>query len=253
MLGSAAVIVMDETTCMVWAAENLLHFYRHESCGKCTPCREGTDWLHKILRRIERGEGSMRDIDLLERRREQHRRQDALPVRRRGGGARAQHDSALPRRVRGARPRGPVHLPGGLARRWGDAVPSLTVDRPDRPRVRGLRDADAVVGRDGVRRAQGGRVHPAARGAEPRRPDGAVPAVRRRHQADVQGGAAPRRGRHGALPAGAGHLGHRRVHRVCRRAVRRRDHVLRPARPSRSSCRSPTSTWPSSWSSRSRR
>jgi NADH-quinone oxidoreductase subunit F len=50
---------------MVWLAENLLHFYRHESCGKCTPCREGTDWLHKILRRIERGEGQMRDLDLL--------------------------------------------------------------------------------------------------------------------------------------------------------------------------------------------
>jgi NADH-quinone oxidoreductase subunit F len=65
MLGSAAVIVMDDTTCMVWAAENLLHFYRHESCGKCTPCREGTDWMLKILRRIERGQGSMRDIDLL--------------------------------------------------------------------------------------------------------------------------------------------------------------------------------------------
>jgi NADH-quinone oxidoreductase subunit F len=65
MLGSAAIIVMDDTTCMVWAAENLLHFYRHESCGKCTPCREGTDWLLKILRRIEHGEGSMRDIDLL--------------------------------------------------------------------------------------------------------------------------------------------------------------------------------------------
>jgi NADH-quinone oxidoreductase subunit F len=56
---------MDDTTCMVWAAENLLHFYRHESCGKCTPCREGTDWMLKILHRIERGEGSMRDIDLL--------------------------------------------------------------------------------------------------------------------------------------------------------------------------------------------
>src|SRR5512139_213650 len=66
MLGSAATIVMDDTTCMVWAAENLLHFYRHESCGKCTPCREGTDWLLKILHRIEKGEGSMRDIDLLQ-------------------------------------------------------------------------------------------------------------------------------------------------------------------------------------------
>ena len=66
MLGSAAMIVMDDTTCMVWAAENLLHFYRHESCGKCTPCREGTDWLLKLLRRIERGEGSLKDLDLLE-------------------------------------------------------------------------------------------------------------------------------------------------------------------------------------------
>jgi len=65
MLGSAGLIVMDDSTCMVWAAENLLHFYRHESCGKCTPCREGTDWLLKLLRRIEHGEGRTADIDLL--------------------------------------------------------------------------------------------------------------------------------------------------------------------------------------------
>ncbi|HYM25562.1 MAG TPA: NADH-quinone oxidoreductase subunit NuoF [Vicinamibacterales bacterium] len=65
LLGSAAIVALDDTTCMVWLAENLLHFYRHESCGKCTPCREGTDWLHKILQKIERGEGEMRDLDLL--------------------------------------------------------------------------------------------------------------------------------------------------------------------------------------------
>ena len=65
MLGSAAIMVMDETTCMVWLAENLLHFYKHESCGKCTPCREGTDWLYKLIGRIERGEGRMSDIDLI--------------------------------------------------------------------------------------------------------------------------------------------------------------------------------------------
>jgi NADH-quinone oxidoreductase subunit F len=65
LLGSAAIVVLDDTTCMVWLAENLLHFYRHESCGKCTPCREGTDWLFKILQRIERGEGQMRDLELL--------------------------------------------------------------------------------------------------------------------------------------------------------------------------------------------
>jgi NADH-quinone oxidoreductase subunit F len=65
LLGSAGIIVMDETTCMVWAAENLLHFYKHESCGKCTPCREGGDWLHRILGKIERGDGEMKDLDLL--------------------------------------------------------------------------------------------------------------------------------------------------------------------------------------------
>src|SRR6476646_4580967 len=65
MLGSAGIIVMDETTCMVWAAMNLMHFYAHESCGKCTPCREGGDWLFKILSKIERGDGEMRDLDLL--------------------------------------------------------------------------------------------------------------------------------------------------------------------------------------------
>ena len=65
MLGSAAMMVMDDSTDMVWAAANLIHFYRHESCGKCTPCREGSDWMLKVLHKILRGEGAMRDIDLL--------------------------------------------------------------------------------------------------------------------------------------------------------------------------------------------
>jgi NADH-quinone oxidoreductase subunit F len=65
LLGSAGVIVMDETTCMVAAALNLLHFYWHESCGKCTPCREGTGWFVKTLHRIEDGHGRLEDIDLL--------------------------------------------------------------------------------------------------------------------------------------------------------------------------------------------
>jgi NADH-quinone oxidoreductase subunit F len=65
LLGSAGVVVLDDTTCMVWLAVNLLHFYRHESCGKCTPCREGTDWLLRILQKIERGDGQLRDLDLL--------------------------------------------------------------------------------------------------------------------------------------------------------------------------------------------
>jgi NADH-quinone oxidoreductase subunit F len=65
LLGSAGLIVMDDSVCMVWLAMNLLHFYRHESCGKCTPCREGGDWLYKLLQRLERGEGQMKDLDLL--------------------------------------------------------------------------------------------------------------------------------------------------------------------------------------------
>ena len=66
LLGSAAIMVFDETTDMVWLAENLIHFYRHESCGKCTPCREGTDWLFRLLNRLLEGEGSSKDIDLLQ-------------------------------------------------------------------------------------------------------------------------------------------------------------------------------------------
>ncbi len=66
LLGSAAIMVLDETTDMVWLAENLLHFYRHESCGKCTPCREGTDWLYRLLHRMLNGEGTAKDIPLLE-------------------------------------------------------------------------------------------------------------------------------------------------------------------------------------------
>jgi NADH-quinone oxidoreductase subunit F len=66
LLGSAAIMVLDDTTDMVWLAENLLHFYRHESCGKCTPCREGTDWLFRLLQRLITGEGSAKDIRLLQ-------------------------------------------------------------------------------------------------------------------------------------------------------------------------------------------
>ena len=67
MLGSAAIIVMNEDTCIVDAARNLSKFFSHESCGQCTPCREGTPWLHKVLSRIEEGQGRMEDIELLER------------------------------------------------------------------------------------------------------------------------------------------------------------------------------------------
>ena len=64
-LGSGAVIVMDEDTCMVRAAERLAYFYFEESCGQCTPCREGTGWLYRIINRIEHGQGRQEDLDLL--------------------------------------------------------------------------------------------------------------------------------------------------------------------------------------------
>ncbi|MDP6419493.1 MAG: NADH-quinone oxidoreductase subunit NuoF [Candidatus Krumholzibacteria bacterium] len=66
MLGSAAVIVMDETTDMVRVAANLMRFYHHESCGQCAPCREGTGWLEKICSRFEEGVGSSGDLELME-------------------------------------------------------------------------------------------------------------------------------------------------------------------------------------------
>ncbi len=65
MLGSGAVIVMDETTCMVKALERLSYFYFEESCGQCTPCREGTGWLYRVVHRIENGLGRPDDLDLL--------------------------------------------------------------------------------------------------------------------------------------------------------------------------------------------
>ena len=65
MLGSGAVIIMDETTCMVRALERLSYFYHEESCGQCTPCREGTGWLYRVVHRIEHGEGRPEDLDLL--------------------------------------------------------------------------------------------------------------------------------------------------------------------------------------------
>lgn len=65
MLGSGAVIVMDETRCMVKSLLRLSYFYFEESCGQCTPCREGTGWLYRMVHRIENGQGRPEDIDML--------------------------------------------------------------------------------------------------------------------------------------------------------------------------------------------
>lgn len=66
MLGSGAVIVIDDSHCMVKILERLSYFYHEESCGQCTPCREGTGWMHRVVRRIEHGQGRMEDLELLD-------------------------------------------------------------------------------------------------------------------------------------------------------------------------------------------
>jgi NADH-quinone oxidoreductase subunit F len=65
MLGSGAVIVLNDTRCMVKSLMRLSYFYQHESCGQCTPCREGTGWLYRVVHRIENGQGRMEDLGLL--------------------------------------------------------------------------------------------------------------------------------------------------------------------------------------------
>jgi len=66
MLGSGAVIVMDDSNCMVKVLDRISYFYYEESCGQCTPCREGTGWMHRVVHRIEHGQGRPEDLELLD-------------------------------------------------------------------------------------------------------------------------------------------------------------------------------------------
>jgi len=66
MLGSGAVIVLDDSNCMVRVLERMSYFYHEESCGQCTPCREGTGWLYRVVHRIEQGQGRAEDLELLD-------------------------------------------------------------------------------------------------------------------------------------------------------------------------------------------
>ncbi len=87
MLGSAGVVVIDETVCMVEFALRTIKFYQHESCGWCIPCREGTDWLKKTLTRFHAGGGVAKDIDNIAYLAEKHARTNLLPARRRSSNA----------------------------------------------------------------------------------------------------------------------------------------------------------------------
>ena len=64
-LGSASVIVIDDTVSIDWVINKTIHFFKHESCGKCTPCREGNYWMQHLSERIHNGESSQEDVDLL--------------------------------------------------------------------------------------------------------------------------------------------------------------------------------------------
>jgi NADH-quinone oxidoreductase subunit F len=66
ILGSASIIVMDNTVDIAWVASKVIKFFKHESCGKCTPCREGTYWLDKVLDRIMAGNARLEDINLVD-------------------------------------------------------------------------------------------------------------------------------------------------------------------------------------------
>ena len=237
MLGSAGIIVMDETTCMVWAAKNLLYFYKHESCGKCTPCREGGDWLYKILTRIENGEGEMRDIDLLTSVGNNIVGKTlcafgdaaATPALTTVKHFRAEFEAHV--RKGGA----PCRPTGARRSRWWertDERPDPVADGHRAPRadLRHLQHAGDVGRLHGVAGAQGLRVDPGSQRPQPGRLRGTAAAVRRRLQADDEGGPAAQGGRRGPLRDRADHLDHHGVRRVLGRAVRHRDHAVRPAR-----------------------
>jgi NADH-quinone oxidoreductase subunit F len=65
LLGSAGTIAVDDSVCIVWLTERLSYFYKHESCGKCSPCREGTGWLLRLVARVEAGQGTEKDLETI--------------------------------------------------------------------------------------------------------------------------------------------------------------------------------------------
>ena len=99
MLGSGAMIVIDDRCCMVQLGLRVAQFYMHESCGKCTPCREGTRWMVQILERSRTGTASADGPRPAARRLRPDPRQVPLPARRRGRDAGRELHRQVPRRV----------------------------------------------------------------------------------------------------------------------------------------------------------
>jgi hypothetical protein len=116
-LGTAAVIVMDKSTDLVKAIARISYFYKHESCGQCTPCREGTGWMWRVLDRMSRGEAETSEIDDASGRRRPGGRPHHLRARRCGGLAGSGSDPPFPFRDRRSHQQLPrrqagVHAPG---------------------------------------------------------------------------------------------------------------------------------------------
>ena len=101
-LGTAAVIVMDKSTDIVRAITRISYFYKHESCGQCTPCREGTGWMWRVMSRMSEGRAQKREIDMLLEVTTADRRPYDLRFGRRGGLANPRSDPAFSRRDRKA-------------------------------------------------------------------------------------------------------------------------------------------------------
>ena len=101
MAGSGGVVVFDDTTDVVALCARIMEFYAHESCGQCTPCREGSGWLARVCRRLAQRRGRAGRRRAAGERRQRHRRQHHLRARRRGGLADAGVPHQVPRRLRG--------------------------------------------------------------------------------------------------------------------------------------------------------
>ena len=151
-----AVIVMDETTCMVRVLERMSRFYTSESCGQCTPCREGTGWMNRMLKRILAGAGRQRGPRAAGRRRQPHRGPHHLRARRCRGLAGAELPQALPARVRiHDRPRRPQHR----RRPRRGARPEQRTTTAHEPTTSSIIEVNGVP----VKAPQGRDDHPASR------------------------------------------------------------------------------------------
>ena len=104
MAGSGGVVVFDDSTDVVALCARIMEFYAHESCGQCTPCREGSGWLARVCRRLANGEGAGGRRRAAGQHRQRHRRQHDLRAGRRGGLADAGLPDQVPRRLRGQAP-----------------------------------------------------------------------------------------------------------------------------------------------------